>query len=98
MRICIRPKSTLGRWSIGLAIAVITLFVLAQGILGSGPDYDMSLAVTLTTILIGIAIAAFVTGLVGIIKSKERSIFVFVTTAIGLYTMIGGSASLLGLA
>jgi hypothetical protein len=98
VRICIRPKSTLGRWSIGLAIAVITLFVLAQGILGSGPDYDMALAVTLTTILIGIAIAAFVTGLVGIIKSKERSIFVFLTTAIGLYAMIGGSASLLGLA
>jgi hypothetical protein len=58
----------------------------------------MALAVALTIVAMGIAVAAFVTGLVSIIKSKERSALVFVTTAIGLYGLIGGTGSLLGFA
>jgi hypothetical protein len=58
----------------------------------------MPLAYTLTIVLAGIAGAAFVTGLVSIIKRKERSIIVFFTTFIGLYSLIGGIVSLLGLA
>jgi len=98
MRISILPKSLLGWWSIGLVVANILFFVLSQVILGPGPDYNMPLAYTLTIVLAGIAGAAFVTGLVSIIKSKERSILVFVAMAIGLYSLIGGTLSLLGLA
>ncbi len=58
----------------------------------------MALAVALTIVGTGIAAAALITGLISIIRSKERSIFVFVTTAIGLYGLIGGTGSLLGLA
>jgi len=98
MRISILPKSLLGWWSIGLVVANILFFVLSQVILGPGPDYNMPLAYTLTIVLAGIAGAAFVTGLVSIIKRKERSIIVFFTTFIGLYSLIGGIVSLLGLA
>jgi hypothetical protein len=98
MRITILPKRVLGWWSIGLVVASILFFVLSEVILGPGPDYNMALAYALTTVVAGIAVAAFVTGLISIIKSKERSILVFVSTAIGLYTLIGGTISLLGLA
>jgi hypothetical protein len=94
MRITILPKSSLGWWSVGLVVANILFFVLAQVILGSGPDYNMPLAYALTTIAVGIALAIFITGLISIIKNKERSILVFLAMAIGLYSLIGGTASL----
>ncbi len=98
MRISILPKSLLGWWSVGLCVVSILFFALFEVILGPGPDYNMALAYTLTAILTGIAVAAFVTGLISIIKRNERSILVFVAMAIGLYSLIGGIASLLGLA
>ena len=58
----------------------------------------MTLAYTLTTVATVIAVAAFVTGLMSFMKSKERSILVFVAMAIGLSLFIGGTVSLLGLA
>lgn len=98
MRISILPKTPLGRWSVGLVAANILFFVLSEVILGPGPNYNMALAFTLTIVCTGIAVAAFVTGLISIIKSKERSILVFLTTVIGLYSLVGGIVSLLGLA
>jgi hypothetical protein len=98
VRISILPKSLLGWWSVGLVVANILFFVLSQIILGPGPDYNMALAYTLTIVLTGIAVAAFVTGLISIIKRKERSILVFVAMAISLYSLIGGAGSLLGFA
>jgi hypothetical protein len=98
MRITILPKSALGWWSFGLFVANIVVFVLSEVILGPGPDYNMALATTLTIVVTGIAGAAFITGLISIIKRKERSVLVFVATAIGLYNLIGGTGSLLGLA
>jgi dolichyl-phosphate-mannose--protein O-mannosyl transferase len=97
MRISILPKSLLGWWSVGLVVASIVFFVLFQVILGPGPDYNMPLAYTLTIVLAVIAVAAFVTGLISIIRSKERFVFVFVAMAIGLYSLIGGTIGLLGL-
>jgi len=96
MRISILPRSPLGRWSVGLAVAWILFFVLSQAILGPGPNYNMTLAYALTIAVAGIGVAAFVTGLISIIKSKERSILVFLTTVIGFYSLFG--AALLRLA
>ena len=81
-----------------MVVANILFFVLSQVVLGQGPDYNMALAYTLTAILTVIAVAAFVTGLISIIKRKERAILVFVSMAIGLYGLVGGIGSLLGLA
>jgi hypothetical protein len=81
-----------------LVVASVLFFVLSEVILGPGPDYNMALAYALTAILTGIVVAAIVTGLISIIKRKERSILVFVAMAIGLYSLVGGIGSLLGLA
>ncbi len=98
MRIIIQPKTHLGWWSVGLVIASVLFFVLSEVILGSGPDYNMVLAYTLTTVIAGIAIGAFVTGLISIVRRNERAILVFIAMAISLYSLIGGIGSLLGLA
>jgi hypothetical protein len=96
VRISILPKTSLGRWSVGLVVTFILFFVLAEVILGPGPNYNMALAVALSIVAAGIGVAIFVTGLISIIKSKERSILVFLTTAIGFYSLFG--AALLRLA
>jgi hypothetical protein len=98
MKITILPKSHLGWWSVGLVVVSILLFATFEVILGPGPDYNMGLAYALTAALAGIAVAAFVTGLISIVKNNERSILVFIAMAISLYSLIGGIVALLGLA
>ena len=66
MRVSIPPKTMFGWWSICLCIAGILFLVLAEVILGPGPDYDMPLAYALTSLLTSIGVAAFVTGLIGV--------------------------------
>ena len=87
MRITSLPKTPLGWWSIGLVIALIVLFAVLPDNPDAGPELtalDRALAIGFA----GISGAAFVTGLVGIIKKRERSILVFLTTAIGLFAVI----------
>lgn len=98
MRILTLPKTLLGWWSVGLCVASIILFALFVVILGPGPDYNMALAYALTAVVAGIAAAAFITGLKSTTRNKERSIFVFIAMAIGLYSLIGGILALLSLA
>ncbi len=87
MRISILPKRVLGWWSVGLAVlsllflspalSVFRLFGVASQI-GLSPGQIKGIA-------FGIAgIAAFVTGLVSIIRSKESSILVFLAMLLGL--------------
>ncbi|MBI2853071.1 MAG: hypothetical protein HYX84_08270 [Chloroflexi bacterium] len=81
MRVTIVAKTSSGWWSVGLVVASVLFFVLSQVILGPGPDYDMALAYALTAVIAGIAAAAFVIGIISTMKSKDRSVFVFVAMA-----------------
>ena len=92
MRISILPKTSLGRWSVGLAAAFILLFALYVVLLLLGVlDPDRVRLIP----LIGFAafgilgIGAFVTGLISVIKSKERSILVFLAVVVGLFDLVG---------
>jgi hypothetical protein len=95
MRISILPKSLLGRWSVGLAAAFFLLFALA-GVLTAlggrqpGPVPFVPIAVVVpATVALGISgIATLVTGLISIIKSKERSILVFLAVVVGFFCLI----------
>ena len=95
MRINILPKSALGRWSLGLAAAFILLFVLFQTFAAfvrrnpvphPGPPSPVILIAVVADYISGIA--AFVTGLISIIKSKERSILVFLVVAVGFLALL----------
>ncbi len=90
VRISVLPKTSWGRWSASLIIAYILFFALSDVLIGFepfGPGFNPVLALALTIVLAGISGAAFVTGLISMIKSKERSAFVFLTTARRIETL-----------
>jgi len=95
VRISILPKSSLGRWSVGLAGAFILLFVIFQTfaafvrrnpVPNPGPPSPVIFMAVVADYISGVA--AFVTGLISIIKSKERSILVFLVVVIGFLALL----------
>lgn len=89
------PKTTLGKWSLGLIIVMPILFVIGSSfsntLYESVPAGGSILAdiadrpALALTMLAGMAagVSAFITGLIAIIKSKERTILVYVATIVG---------------
>jgi hypothetical protein len=88
MRITILPKTSLGRWSAWLAVAWILFLVLSMFVAESGlvklPLSGRALDLAMLGVTGGISIASFVTGLISIIKSRERSILVFLALVVAL--------------
>jgi hypothetical protein len=91
IRISILPKRALGWWSVSLAIlslifmspifGVLRLVSVARQI-GLSPGQIKGIAFAI------LGIAAFVTGLIGIIRSKERSILVFLAMLMALCAFV----------
>ena len=91
----IMPITLLGKWSVGLIIAMPLLFLLGSSFTNSlyksVPSGDTILADIVVrpalalTMLAGMVsgIMAFITGLLAIIRKKERAIFVFLSSLIG---------------
>ena len=87
MGISVLPKTSLGRWSVGLAVVFILLSVLS-GVSTRLGGVGSALVGLIVGAAFGISgIAAFITGLVGIIKSRERSILVFLAVAAGFFCL-----------
>ena len=93
MRISLKTKTTVGKWSTGLIIAFL-LFSAVFGILVAsgqrgGDTFFSFTALTIPGLLAGVsAVLALVTGIIGIVKNREQSVLVFLATAIGLYLLI----------
>jgi hypothetical protein len=85
------PKTPLGKWSTGLAVASILFFASRLVLIPVepyNPGYNPVLDFAVIIVVAVISEAALVTGLISIIKSKERSAVAFVSTAIGLWFLI----------
>jgi hypothetical protein len=96
VNITILPKTYLGKWSIVLTSVFILIFVLADVLFGySEPDPNSipSSAIIATICLAIVAAGALITGLIGMIKLKERSILVLfamvISTWVGLVGALG---------
>lgn len=100
MKIYFIPKTTLGRWSLGLIIAVPILFFIGSFFRNllyvSVPAGDTILediarrpALALT-MLAGMAsgISAFITGLIAVIKKRERGLLVYISTTMGFLLIL----------
>jgi hypothetical protein len=87
------PKTFLGRCSWWLIVAFI-LLVIAFELLAAvgqrgGETFLDNLALAIPIFLAGICgICSFITGAIGIFKSKDRSILVFLSTLLGLFVLI----------
>ena len=89
------PRTTLGKWSVGLIIAMPILFILGtsftNSLYNSIPagetilaDIDARPALALTMLAgMGAGISAFITGLLTISKQKERTLLTYISTVIG---------------
>ena len=95
MRVTILPKTPLGKWSTGLIGAFVVFFVTFILIVTSGQrgddTFDFSDPLLIPLLLAGASgVLAFLTGLIGVIRNKERSILVFLAMLIGLYVLVFG--------
>lgn len=86
------PKTKLGKWSVGLIVVFFLWFVILQVLVTSGQrggeTFFSNPRLAFTVIFAAIfAIAAFFLGIFSIIKSKERSALVFLSTAIGFLVL-----------
>jgi len=94
------PETRLGTWSVGLIIAMFSLFFLGTSFTsvlyasvpaGNSILEDVAARPALAlTMLAGMAagVLAFVIGIVAVAAKKERSLFVYISTLIGLLLAI----------
>ncbi|MDM7999020.1 MAG: hypothetical protein QUS33_03220 [Dehalococcoidia bacterium] len=93
--VSILPASSLGWWSVGLAIALVLALAVVSVLPGDDPldaDSSPALALSLKIVFIVISVASLVAGLVSLVKRKELSVLVFmgmlVTLWMGLINMV----------
>jgi hypothetical protein len=89
------PKTKLGWWSLGLIIVMPILFwlgmtftdTLYEGVSAGGTilkDVAARPALALSMLSgMGTGIAAFITGMIAIVKKKERALLVYASTVLG---------------
>ena len=95
MRIYFAPETTLGKWSVALIIGFIVLLGVFQLLVASGQrggeTFFSNLVLTIPMLIAGgSGVSAFATGLIGIIKSRERSVIVYLAALIGLFVLLFG--------
>lgn len=92
MNIQILPKSTSGKWSVGLCISFFVLIgllfaLIASGQRGGSKFFD-NLALALPGMFAALsAILAFFIGLISVVKYRERSLLTFVSIVIGAFVL-----------
>jgi Na+/melibiose symporter-like transporter len=94
------PKSALGKWSLGLIIAMPVLFTIGTSFTNSlyvsVPSGNTILAdiaarpALALTMLAGMAAgaSAFIVGLLAILRQKDHAILVYISTAIGALLLV----------
>jgi len=93
MKVHFTPKTRLGRWSAWLIVAFIVFFGLFYLFVASGQrggaTFFSNLFLTVPVVIAAISgIAAFFTGIIGVIKDRERSFLVYLSILIGLIILL----------
>ena len=96
----VTPKTTLGKWSVGLIVAMPILFVIGSSFTNSLyksvpagktilADIAARPALALTMLAgMGAGISAFIVGLLAIARQKENALLVYVATVIGALAVL----------
>jgi hypothetical protein len=92
MTVHLVPKTTLGKWSVALIVPFVVLLISFQLLVASGQrggdTFFSNLTLTIPILLAGISgVLAFLTGIISIIRSRERSVPVFLATTIGFFVL-----------
>jgi hypothetical protein len=90
----LKPQTTMGKWSIGFIISLSSFFIIGVAIVNfghqtGGETFFDNLYISIPMFLAGLSgIAAFITGIIGIINDHERALLVFVSSVIGSLVLI----------
>ena len=100
MQVHFKPKTRLGKRSAWLLVTLAVLMGVFRinVLLGQrgGDTFFSNPSLAIPILLAGISgIAAFITGLISIIREKERSISVYLAVAIGLIVLIVAFANII---
>jgi hypothetical protein len=88
------PKTTLGKWSLGIILAgilfIVLFFVVVRLGYRGGDTFGVRDIAPASPMILSVfsAISSMVVGIISIIKSRERSILIFLSTAVGLFALI----------
>ena len=93
MKILFLPKTRLGKYSLWLFITFLILFVTFQIMVATGQrggvTFFSNLLLSIPIIIAGISgILAFFTGIIGIIRNKERSSLVYFSVFVGFFVLL----------
>ncbi|RMG81098.1 MAG: hypothetical protein D6707_05355 [Bacteroidetes bacterium] len=99
MKIIFKPKSNLGKWSVGLIIIMPVLFFIGKSFVGFYKPFSVGKTIPYDIILRpGVAlsmlgglisgIVSFLYGILGIVRKKDYSILVFISTLIGFLVLL----------
>jgi len=93
MKIELIPKTSLGKWSVGLIVFFFLLlslfyFLCASGERG-GANFFSNPKLSVTALLMAFSgILAFFFGVLSVAMDKERAVLVFLAALIGLFVLI----------
>jgi len=92
MKVSYKPNTTLGKWSVILIVVSFLFFIMLYAFIASGQRggdtfFDRP-ALAFPILLAGIsATCAFFTGITSIVRNRERTIFVYISTVIGFFVL-----------
>ncbi|MBM3205765.1 hypothetical protein FJZ41_02895 [Candidatus Shapirobacteria bacterium] len=93
MKVNFLPQTRLGEWSFRLIIAFFLLLIVFRFLVASGQRggetffSNLFLAMPMLLAWLG-GVSAFFAGLLALIKSKERAVFVFLSTLMGFFILL----------
>jgi hypothetical protein len=95
MRVSILPKTPLGKWSIGfigafVVFLVTNILLVISGQQGGETFFSNPVPAVLLLLAGASGVLAFLSGLIGVIRNRERSILVFLAMLIGLFVLFFG--------
>jgi hypothetical protein len=93
MRVHFKPKTNLGKWSawliVAFAVSMASFGILVASGQRGGDTFFSNPILTIPVLIAATSgIAAFITGIISIVRRKERSISVYVAVAFGLITLV----------
>ena len=93
MRITYRPKTIKGIWSVRLILASVLFFILFFAVAASGQTggdtFFSNLALAIPMLVAALsAVASFFTGIIAIIRNRERATFVYLSTTLGFLVLL----------
>ena len=88
-----KPQTNPGKWSFGLAVILMALAAILIILTSDGQSKGDQLSDNLYLAVFGVSAAvcslgAFFAGIFAIIRSKERSLFIYFTTLVGLLVLV----------